>query len=117
MSTQPAVSNFADLALPEPLQKALADVGYETPSAIQAATIPALLDGRDVLLHQLMAGDRLAVLLPLLRIGSRLGQTILDDAEAASGHTQPAAYQSPHGDLETVAFRTEQIGCGNLMIR
>ena len=49
MSTQPAVSNFADLALPEPLQKALADVGYETPSAIQAATIPALIEGRDVL--------------------------------------------------------------------
>ena len=49
MSPQPAVSSFAELALPEPLQKALTDVGYETPSAIQGATIPALLEGRDVL--------------------------------------------------------------------
>lgn len=67
MSTQPAVSSFADLALPEPLQKALTDVGYETPSAIQAATIPALLDGRDVLGQaQTGTGKTAAFALPIL---------------------------------------------------
>ncbi|MGN6111694.1 MAG: DEAD/DEAH box helicase [Luteimonas sp.] len=40
---------FADLGLPEPLLRALAAVGYESPSPIQAATIPPLLAGRDVL--------------------------------------------------------------------
>ena len=41
--------SFSELGLPEPLLRALADVGYETPSPIQAATIPALLAGRDML--------------------------------------------------------------------
>ncbi|HWI31330.1 MAG TPA: DEAD/DEAH box helicase, partial [Microbacterium sp.] len=39
---------FSDLGLGESVLKALRDVGYETPSAIQAATIPTLLAGRDV---------------------------------------------------------------------
>ena len=42
------LTTFADLNLPAPILKALKDVGYETPSPIQAATIPPLLDGRDV---------------------------------------------------------------------
>ena len=40
---------FTDLGLPEPLLQALTAVGYEAPSPIQAATIPPLLAGRDVL--------------------------------------------------------------------
>ncbi|MDQ2703522.1 MAG: DEAD/DEAH box helicase, partial [Pseudomonadota bacterium] len=45
----PPTTSFAELGLPEPLLRALADVGYESPSPIQAATIPPLLAGRDVL--------------------------------------------------------------------
>jgi len=45
----PAPLLFADLGLSEPVMKAVAEVGYETPSPIQAATIPAMLEGRDVL--------------------------------------------------------------------
>src|SRR5690606_1606949 len=45
----PATPLFTDLGLPEPLLRALAPVGYEAPSSIQAATIPPLLAGRDVL--------------------------------------------------------------------
>ncbi|MDP5002440.1 MAG: DEAD/DEAH box helicase, partial [OM182 bacterium] len=41
--------SFQQLALSEPILKALNDVGYETPSPIQAETIPLLLSGRDVL--------------------------------------------------------------------
>ena len=41
--------SFSDLGLDASVLKALKDVGYETPSAIQAATIPPLLAGRDVI--------------------------------------------------------------------
>ena len=63
---------FSDLALPESLMKALQAVGYESPSPIQAATIPPLLDGRDVLGQaQTGTGKTAAFALPLLaRIGS-----------------------------------------------
>ncbi|HEY0503330.1 MAG TPA: DEAD/DEAH box helicase, partial [Lysobacter sp.] len=58
---------FTDLALPEPLLKALADVGYESPSPIQAATIPPLLEGRDVLGQaQTGTGKTAAFALPIL---------------------------------------------------
>lgn len=47
--------------------KALDDVGYETPSAIQAATIPPLLQGRDVVgLAQTGTGKTAAFALPIL---------------------------------------------------
>ena len=44
-SPTPEIS-FADLGLGDAVLKALKDVGYETPSAIQAATIPPLLEAR-----------------------------------------------------------------------
>ncbi len=47
MTTDP-VTAFNQLALPKPILKALDDVGYETPSPIQAQTVPLLLEGRDV---------------------------------------------------------------------
>ena len=43
------ITLFSDLNLSEPLIRSLKDVGYETPSPIQAATIPLLLDNQDVL--------------------------------------------------------------------
>ena len=58
---------FADLGLPAPLLEALTAVGYETPSPIQAATIPHLLAGRDVLGQaQTGTGKTAAFALPLL---------------------------------------------------
>ncbi|GAB3750694.1 DEAD/DEAH box helicase [Lysobacter olei] len=58
---------FTDLGLPESLLKALSDVGYETPSPIQAATIPPLLQGRDVLGQaQTGTGKTAAFALPVL---------------------------------------------------
>ncbi|GAA5074777.1 DEAD/DEAH box helicase [Lysobacter panacisoli] len=58
---------FTDLALPEPLLRALADVGYESPSPIQAATIPPLIEGRDVLGQaQTGTGKTAAFALPVL---------------------------------------------------
>jgi ATP-dependent RNA helicase DeaD len=58
---------FSDLGLEGPVLKALKDVGYETPSAIQAATIPPLLAGRDVVgLAQTGTGKTAAFALPIL---------------------------------------------------
>ncbi|TIC82846.1 DEAD/DEAH box helicase [Nocardioides sp. GY 10127] len=58
---------FADLGLSEPVLEALRAVGYESPSAIQAETIPTLLSGRDVTgLAQTGTGKTAAFALPIL---------------------------------------------------
>ena len=58
---------FTDLQLPEALLRALSDLGYESPSPIQAATIPPLLQGRDVLGQaQTGTGKTAAFALPVL---------------------------------------------------
>ena len=49
MSSDAPTPLFTVLGLPQPLLQALSAVGYESPSPIQAATIPPLLAGRDVL--------------------------------------------------------------------
>lgn len=65
-SSVPQLS-FRELGLSEPLLKALHDVGYETPSPIQAETIPHLLAARDVLGQaQTGTGKTAAFALPLL---------------------------------------------------
>ena len=63
----PPVSRFLDLNLPAPLLTALDEVGYETPSPIQAQTIPHLLEGLDLLGHAPTGtGKTAAFALPLL---------------------------------------------------
>ncbi|HEX7111697.1 MAG TPA: DEAD/DEAH box helicase, partial [Mizugakiibacter sp.] len=60
-------ATFRDLGLPAPLLQALDAVGYEAPSPIQAATIPPLLQGRDVLGQaQTGTGKTAAFALPIL---------------------------------------------------
>ncbi|OZC69070.1 ATP-dependent RNA helicase [Rhodococcus sp. 06-462-5] len=58
---------FADLGIDERVLKALRDVGYETPSPIQAATIPPLMAGNDVVgLAQTGTGKTAAFAVPIL---------------------------------------------------
>ena len=65
-NTSPA--SFQELGLAEPILKALTSVGYETPSPIQAQTIPLLLAGRDVLGQaQTGTGKTAAFALPILQ--------------------------------------------------
>jgi ATP-dependent RNA helicase DeaD len=72
MSSEPVASpsppfGFRELALDERVLEALLDVGYESPSPIQAATIPHLLEGRDVLGQaQTGTGKTAAFALPIL---------------------------------------------------
>ena len=57
---------FNDLGLPEFILKAVSDLGFETPSPIQQACIPALLEGRDVLgMAQTGSGKTAAFSLPI----------------------------------------------------
>jgi len=59
--------SFRDLALIDPVLKALDDVGYETPSPIQAQVIPHMLQGKDVLGQaQTGTGKTAAFALPIL---------------------------------------------------
>ncbi|WP_298171219.1 DEAD/DEAH box helicase [Acidithiobacillus sp.] len=72
---------FIDFALAEPLQKAVAEIGYEQPSPIQAQSIPPLLAGRDVIgLAQTGTGKTAAFALPLLSrvdLGLRVPQLLV----------------------------------------
>ncbi|QTP58359.1 DEAD/DEAH box helicase [Billgrantia antri] len=72
-STSVASPSFGDLALLPAVLAAVETLGYETPSPIQAQTIPALLEGRDMLGQaQTGTGKTAAFALPLL---SRLEMT------------------------------------------
>jgi ATP-dependent RNA helicase DeaD len=63
----PATISFADLNLSDDITRALKDIGYESPSPIQAATIPILLNNRDVLGQaQTGTGKTAAFALPIL---------------------------------------------------
>ncbi|MFN3883521.1 MAG: DEAD/DEAH box helicase [Rhodocyclaceae bacterium] len=62
-----AIDSFSALQLPPYLLSALTEVGYETPSPIQAACIPHLLAGRDLLGEaQTGTGKTAAFALPIL---------------------------------------------------
>jgi len=74
-NSEPSIASFGDLGLSAPVLEAIADVGYESPSPIQAATIPVLLAGNDMLGQaQTGTGKTAAFAFPILsRIKVRIG--------------------------------------------
>ena len=61
------ITSFEDFALNRQLLNAVADAGYETPTAIQQQAIPLILAGHDVLgIAQTGTGKTAAYLLPIL---------------------------------------------------
>jgi ATP-dependent RNA helicase RhlE len=59
---------FASLGLSEPLLRAIAELSYEAPTAVQLAAIPAILRGRDVWASaQTGSGKTAAFVLPILQ--------------------------------------------------
>lgn len=65
-ASNPSIS-FTDLELSESVQKAIRQVGYETPSPIQAEVIPHMLSGSDVIGQaQTGTGKTAAFALPIL---------------------------------------------------
>jgi superfamily II DNA/RNA helicase len=60
---------FAMLGLHSGLLKALADAGYQTPTPVQTQTIPAVLDGRDLMVSsQTGSGKTAAFVLPAIHL-------------------------------------------------
>ena len=60
--------SFEDLALVEPIRRALDEEGYTRPTPIQAQAIPDLLAGRDLLgIAQTGTGKTAAFALPILQ--------------------------------------------------
>ncbi len=79
MSTN-EITRFDQLGLSEKTLAAVADLGYESPSPVQAGAIPAVLEGRDVMAAaQTGTGKTAAFLLPTLdRLGhAAKGQGVL----------------------------------------
>src|SRR5579885_1492935 len=67
MNDEQQLPGFRELGLSAPILEALAAVGYETPSPIQAQTIPLLLSGSDLLGQaQTGTGKTAAFALPVL---------------------------------------------------
>ena len=67
MTTDTAITTFSELALNKQLLMALDEVGYETPTPIQAQTIPLLLEGKDIIGQaQTGTGKTAAFALPIL---------------------------------------------------
>ena len=61
------MTSFSEFALPEALAQTLASLGFDTPTPVQAASLPALLEGRDVSARaRTGSGKTVAFGLPLL---------------------------------------------------
>jgi ATP-dependent RNA helicase DeaD len=85
------IPSFHDLNLIEPVLKVLDDVGYETPSPIQAQVIPYMLQGRDVLGQaQTGTGKTAAFALPIL---SRIDLKLKDPQTLVLAPTRELAIQ------------------------
>ncbi|MCK6392707.1 DEAD/DEAH box helicase [Zoogloea sp.] len=65
----PVAITFADLALCEPIQRAIADTGYTAPTPIQAQAIPQVLAGGDLMAAaQTGTGKTAGFTLPILHL-------------------------------------------------
>lgn len=86
-----APPTFAELGLTAPLLRAIDEAGYETPTPIQATTIPALLAGRDLIGQaQTGTGKTAAFGLPMLQ---RLDLTSRDTQALVLAPTRELAIQ------------------------
>lgn len=66
-ASAPSGNGFAELGLSEPLLKAIAELGYEAPTPIQAQTIGLLMAGQDIIGQaQTGTGKTAAFALPML---------------------------------------------------
>jgi len=87
------LTQFSDLQLSEPLLRALAAEGYESPTPIQARAIPSLLEGKDLLgIAQTGTGKTAAFALPIL-------QRLAASPERAQRGTCRALILSPTREL------------------
>lgn len=87
------MTSFSDLGLAEILLRALTHEGYSTPTPIQAQSIPALLQGRDLLgIAQTGTGKTAAFALPIL-------QRLLNERRRPAPFTTRALVLAPTREL------------------
>src|SRR5699024_1875874 len=125
--------SFDDIALPAPLRRAVDELGFTTPSAIQAQAIPPLLEGRDVIgVAQTGTGKTAAFGLPLLaaidparrevqalvlaptrELAMQVADAIASFATSIGGLDVVALYGgSPYGPQERALARGAQVVVG-----
>lgn len=87
------MTKFTELGLAEPVLRAVREEGYDTPTPIQGKSIPAVLNGQDVVgIAQTGTGKTAAFVLPLL---SRL----LEENKQAPGRSCRALIMAPTREL------------------
>lgn len=116
---------FADLGLKSSILQALTDLGYEKPSPIQAACIPPMLAGRDILgmaqtgsgktaafslplLHNInteLAAPQVLVLAPTRELAVQVGSACADFAKHMKGINIVALYGGQRYDVQLRALR------------
>ncbi|GAA1489618.1 DEAD/DEAH box helicase [Brachybacterium sacelli] len=134
-AAQPAEAepSFDDIDLPAPLRRAVDELGFTRPSAIQSRAIPALLAGRDVIgVAQTGTGKTAAFGLPLLaaidpdlrevqslvlaptrELAMQVADAISSFATAIGGLDVLAVYGgSPYGPQERALARGAQVVVG-----
>jgi len=93
---------FKDMALAEPIARAVEEKGYTTPSPIQAQAIPVVLEGGDLLASaQTGTGKTAAFTLPLLQL--------LLDKKRASGNRVKALILTPTRELAAQILDNAQL--------
>ncbi|HJG90617.1 MAG TPA: DEAD/DEAH box helicase [Brachybacterium massiliense] len=129
----PAGPSFDDIALPAALRRAVDELGFTQPSAIQAQAIPPLLEGRDVIgVAQTGTGKTAAFGLPLLaaidpslrevqalvlaptrELAMQVADAIASFATSMGGLDVVALYGgSPYGPQERALARGAQVVVG-----
>jgi ATP-dependent RNA helicase RhlE len=97
------LTQFTDFGLADPILKALASSGYETPTPIQTQAIPALMQGKDLLgIAQTGTGKTAAFALPILH-------RLAGENRRANRRTARALILSPTRELASQiaqSFRT-----------
>lgn len=101
-----ATVRFADLGLSDAVMQAVVDMGYETPTPVQAASIPEVLAGRDILAAaQTGTGKTAAFLLPTM---SKLGHVVPPAKKGDRGHRRRNAARG-RGPLMLVITPTREL--------
>lgn len=101
---------FSDLALSEPILKAVTAKGYDEPSPIQAKAIPAVLEGKDVMAAaQTGTGKTAGFTLPILEI--------LSKGTAAKPNQVRALVLTPTRELAAQVLESVQTYSTNLNVK
>ena len=108
-----AVSAFAELGLDPRITATLTTLGYEEPTPIQSAAIPALLEGRDVLGQAATGtGKTAAFTLPLIQraaLGAEVVGRVVEGAETDDGADDAAIDVERGGPAVLILVPTREL--------